>query len=129
MAINAPPETTPRMPPPSTTSPSFVLSPPSARPSLRKPRRRSISLTTGLSGPGCVLEVLGIFEEAILLEALVIGLRSRPSESTPGCPPRLRWRSSQSLPPSYRLELRPSAQAVSCASHTCDTALELSQKD
>src|SRR5262249_29049056 len=69
MAINAPPETTPRMPPPSTTSPSFVLSPQSSRPSLRRPRRRSTSLTTGWSGPGCVLEVLGVFEEAIMLEA------------------------------------------------------------
>src|SRR5262249_47581073 len=57
------------MPPPSTTSPSFVLSPPSSRPSLRRPRRRSISLTTGWSGAGCVLEVLGVFEEAIMLEA------------------------------------------------------------
>src|SRR5262249_58812337 len=70
MAINAPPETTPRMPPPSTTSPSFVLSPRSSLPSLRRPRRRLISSTTGWSGPGCVLEVPGVVEEAILLEAL-----------------------------------------------------------
>src|SRR5262247_4385590 len=76
MAINAPPETTPRMPPPSTTSPSFVLSPRSSLPFLRRPRRRLISSTTGWSGPGCVLEVPGVVEEAILLEALVIGLRS-----------------------------------------------------
>src|SRR5215471_6214094 len=78
MAINAPPETTPRMPPPSTTSPSFVLSPRSSLPSFRRPRRRLISSRTGWSGLGCVLEVPGVVEEAILLAKCLPGLSLLP---------------------------------------------------